>query len=52
MGTAVIGGMFAATAIAIFIIPSLYVIVERVAGLRKRAHGSATVCEPAPAEGD
>ena len=52
MGTAVIGGMFAATAIAIFIIPSLYVIVERVAGLRKRAHGSAKVCEPAPAEGD
>ena len=30
MGTTVIGGMLAATGIAIFIIPALYVIVERV----------------------
>ncbi len=36
MGTAVIGGMLAATGIAIFIIPALYVVVERVAGLGKR----------------
>ena len=37
MGTAVIGGMLAATMIAIFIIPALYVIVERLAGLFKHA---------------
>jgi HAE1 family hydrophobic/amphiphilic exporter-1 len=31
MGTTVIGGMAAATAIAVFIIPALYVLVERLA---------------------
>jgi len=31
MGTTVIGGMLAATALAIFFIPALYVIVERLA---------------------
>jgi len=36
MGTAVIGGMLTATAIAIFIIPALYVLVERLASIRKR----------------
>ena len=35
MGTTVIGGMLAATGIAIFIIPALYVLVEKMAGLRK-----------------
>jgi hydrophobic/amphiphilic exporter-1 (mainly G- bacteria), HAE1 family len=35
MGTAVIGGMLAATLIAIFIIPALFVIVERLTGLGK-----------------
>ena len=38
MGTTVIGGMLAATMIAIFIIPALYVIVERLAGLRSNMH--------------
>jgi HAE1 family hydrophobic/amphiphilic exporter-1 len=51
MGTTVIGGMLAATALAIFIIPALYVIVERVAGTRKRAHGCALAPEPHPVEG-
>ncbi|HUO33546.1 MAG TPA: efflux RND transporter permease subunit [Candidatus Acidoferrum sp.] len=32
MGTAVIGGMFAASAIAIFIIPALFYMIERVGG--------------------
>ena len=36
MGTTVIGGMLAATALAIFIIPALYVIVERVASIGKQ----------------
>jgi HAE1 family hydrophobic/amphiphilic exporter-1 len=53
MGTAVIGGMLAATGIAIFIIPALYVIVERVANFRKRrAAGPATMPAFSPAEGD
>jgi HAE1 family hydrophobic/amphiphilic exporter-1 len=53
MGTAVIGGMLAATALAIFIIPALYVIVERVASIGKgRAQAPATVLEPNPVEGD
>ena len=53
MGTAVIGGMLAATAIAIFIIPALYVLVERVASIRKR-DGSASeeILEPHPMEAD
>src|ERR1700745_2227627 len=34
MGTTVIGGMVAATGIAIFIIPALYVLVERLASMR------------------
>jgi len=53
MGTTVIGGMLAATALAIFIIPALYVIVERVAGLRKRPmHASTDVAKPTPVEAD
>jgi HAE1 family hydrophobic/amphiphilic exporter-1 len=55
MGTTVIGGMAAATAIAIFIIPALYVLVERVA---KRWSGgepkpdTAAVPAPSMVEGD
>src|SRR5215469_16260406 len=35
MGTTVIGGMLAASVVGIFIIPALYVIVERLTSLRK-----------------
>src|ERR1700741_3972595 len=42
MGTTVIGGMAAATGIAIFIIPALFVLVERIANVRKE---SAVVTE-------
>ncbi|HXZ33662.1 MAG TPA: efflux RND transporter permease subunit [Terriglobales bacterium] len=53
MGTAVIGGMLAATAIAIFIIPALYVLVERVASIRKRGVSeSEEILEPRPMEAD
>jgi hydrophobe/amphiphile efflux-1 (HAE1) family protein len=54
MGTAVIGGMLAATTMAIFLIPALYVMVERVASW-KRGHSPANVLpSPAasPVEGD
>jgi len=51
MGTAVIGGMLAATTIAIFIIPALYVIVERLTGLgRQPAPRSEGASEPRPLE--
>src|SRR5271157_2024 len=53
MGTTVIGGMLAAAAINIFIIPALYVLVERIAGMRKgRAHAPADVSEQTPVEAD
>ena len=53
MGTAVIGGMLAATGLAIFIIPALYVLVERVAGLKKGdVQVPVNVPEPHPMEAD
>jgi hydrophobic/amphiphilic exporter-1 (mainly G- bacteria), HAE1 family len=36
MGTAVISGMLTATVIAIFVIPMLYVVIERLSGVEKR----------------
>ena len=53
MGTAVIGGMLAATGIAIFIIPALYVVVERLGGTGKQEPtGIPAVQRPAIGEGD
>jgi len=49
MGTAVIGGMCAASGIAIFIIPALFYLVEKLSGGK---HESATIGHsPAPAPG-
>ncbi len=55
MGTTVIGGMLAATGIAIFIIPALYVIVERVSTMGKHralAPAPVSIPEPTPVHGD
>jgi HAE1 family hydrophobic/amphiphilic exporter-1 len=53
MGTTVIGGMVAATAIAIFIIPALYVLVEGLAARwRGEVPSPAAVPQPSPSEGD
>jgi len=54
LGTAVISGMLAATLLGIFFIPSLFVVIERLAGRRKKAEGaesapSAQVHDPATA---
>jgi HAE1 family hydrophobic/amphiphilic exporter-1 len=51
MGTTVIGGMVAATGIAIFIIPALFVLVERLA---KRSGGAddPVLAQPSPSEAD
>jgi HAE1 family hydrophobic/amphiphilic exporter-1 len=51
MGTAVIGGMLAATAIGIFFIPAIFYLVERVSGAA-RAHGDAPEMLPSPGQGD
>jgi len=53
MGTTVIGGMLAATGIAIFIIPALYVIVERISNMGKlRTQAIVDIPEPTPVHGD
>jgi len=51
MGTTVIGGMVAATGIAIFIIPALFVLVERLAKRRGDALSPA-VPQPSTLEAD
>jgi HAE1 family hydrophobic/amphiphilic exporter-1 len=51
MGTTVIGGMAAATGIAIFIIPALFVLVERLAKGRGDAH-DPVLAQPSPSEAD
>jgi HAE1 family hydrophobic/amphiphilic exporter-1 len=48
LGTVVITGMLAATAIAIFIIPVLFVLVERVSSRRREHKLQAVQPEPAP----
>ena len=48
MGTTVIGGMLAASAIGIFFIPAMFYVVERLSGARRHAPGLSA----APAEGD
>jgi HAE1 family hydrophobic/amphiphilic exporter-1 len=40
LGTVVIVGMLAATLIAVFLIPMLFVVVERIAKTRPKAHGA------------
>jgi HAE1 family hydrophobic/amphiphilic exporter-1 len=49
LGTVVVTGMLAATLLAIFIIPMLFVLVERLSGHRATAHGPAP--DLAPGEG-
>jgi len=51
MGTAVIGGMLAASFIAIFIIPALFYMIERLGGA-KREQVKAPFAAPAPEPGD
>ncbi len=51
MGTTVIGGMLASTLIAVFIIPVLFVVVEKLSG-RKTGITVAPATGPLPAHGD
>ncbi len=50
MGTTVIGGMLAATLIAVFIIPVLFVVVEKLS--QKRGVAVSSTSSPLPAQGD
>ena len=51
MGTTVIGGMLAASAIGIFFIPAIFCLVETVSGAR-RERGDAPELLPSPGQGD
>jgi HAE1 family hydrophobic/amphiphilic exporter-1 len=52
LGTAVIGGMLAASILAIFLIPVSFDVVERLAHRKKQESHSPTTPTIAPAEGD
>jgi HAE1 family hydrophobic/amphiphilic exporter-1 len=51
MGTAVIGGMLAATAIGIFFIPAIFYLVEKVS-FAAHAPGNPSPLLPSPGQGD
>ena len=51
MGTTVIGGMLAASAIGIFFIPAIFYLIERLSGLR-RDREAVSIEQPTPVEGD
>jgi HAE1 family hydrophobic/amphiphilic exporter-1 len=52
MGTTVIGGMLAASAIGIFFIPAIFYLVEKWSGAGKEHASGALPAAPAPAEAD
>jgi hydrophobic/amphiphilic exporter-1 (mainly G- bacteria), HAE1 family len=52
MGTAVIGGMLAATGIGIFFVPPIFYLVEKWSGAGKEHGPAASPVTPAPAPGD
>jgi HAE1 family hydrophobic/amphiphilic exporter-1 len=51
MGTTVIGGMLAASAIAIFLIPAIFYFVEKLSGAKRHTVHQADMA-PTPQEGD
>jgi HAE1 family hydrophobic/amphiphilic exporter-1 len=52
MGTAVIGGMVAASAIGIFFVPGIFYMVEKWAGAGQEPASGAVPATPSPAPGD
>jgi HAE1 family hydrophobic/amphiphilic exporter-1 len=52
MGTTVVGGMLAASGIAIFLVPALFYIVEKIAGAAARPIVPALRRQPLHGEGD
>ena len=49
LGTTVVTGMLAATALGIFLVPALFVFMERLAGNKGQAHAPAAEGAPGPA---
>ena len=52
MGTTVIGGMMAASAIGIFFVPAIFCIIERWSGASKQPAAAGLSAKPEPAPGD
>jgi HAE1 family hydrophobic/amphiphilic exporter-1 len=52
MGTTVIGGMLAASAIGIFFVPAIFYLVEKWSGASKEQVAGALPTSTAPAEAD
>jgi hydrophobic/amphiphilic exporter-1 (mainly G- bacteria), HAE1 family len=52
MGTTVIGGMMAASAIGIFFVPAIFYLVEKWSGAGKESAAGALPASPEPAPGD
>jgi HAE1 family hydrophobic/amphiphilic exporter-1 len=52
IGTTVIGGMLAASAIAIFLVPAIFYLVEKWSGAGREHVSGALPATPTPAEGD
>jgi len=52
IGTTVIGGMLAASVIAIFLVPAIFYLVEKWSGAGKEHASGALPAAPAPAEAD
>jgi hypothetical protein len=47
MGTTVIGGMLAASAIGIFFIPAIFCVVETLSGAKRKGMVPSRVADPA-----
>jgi HAE1 family hydrophobic/amphiphilic exporter-1 len=52
MGTTVIGGMVAASAVGIFFVPAIFYLVEKLSGAGKESASGILPAAPAPAPGD
>ena len=52
IGTTVIGGMLAASAIGIFFVPAIFYLVEKWSGAGKESASGALPATPTPAEAD
>jgi HAE1 family hydrophobic/amphiphilic exporter-1 len=52
MGTAVIGGMLAASSVDILLVPALFYLVEKWSGAAKGRAPSPALAQPSPSEAD
>ncbi len=52
MGTTVIGGMIAASAVGIFFVPGIFYLVEKLSGAGRQPASETLPATPAPAPGD